>query len=288
MSVSLLAPLVTAIILLILLYIPTLIELVYLWWDDPNYSHGFLVPIISGYLIWNRMERIKQINLRPSLWGLLLLLSGLLFLLAGKGIEMAGGERGALFLKGFSLIIVCSGMLLLLTGKDVVSKMIFPLFYFLFMIPLPDGIVAMVTVPLQSYATSITITTLQLFSIPSLREGNLIHLPSLTLGVTEACSGIRSLLTLLAGVTALSHMTVRHWWQHLILISSVIPIAIVANAFRVTGTGLLAYYLGERAAQGFFHGFSGWVILIMASFLMCAEILLLVRMPADIEQEMTS
>jgi exosortase len=288
MSVSLLAPLITAIIFLILLYIPTLIELLHLWWNDPNYSHGFLVPIISGYLIWNRKEHLKQIDLRPSLWGVLLLLSGLLILLAGKGIEMAGGERGALFLKGFSLIIVCSGILLLLTGKDVVSEVVFPLVYFLFMIPLPDGIVAMVTIPLQSYATSITTTALQLFSIPALREGNLIYLPSLTLGVTEACSGIRSLLTLLAGATALSHMTVRHWWQHLILMISVIPIAIVTNAFRVTGTGLVAYYLGERAAQGFFHGFSGWVILIMASFLMCAEILLLVRIPADFEQEATS
>jgi exosortase len=201
---------------------------------------------------------------------------------------MIGGERGALFLNGFSLIIVCSGMLLVLIGKEVVSKMVFPLVYFLFMLPLPDGIFAMVTTPLQSYTASITTTSLQLFNIPALREGNLIHLPSLTLGVTEACSGIRSLLTLLAGAAVLGHMTVRHWWQHLILIGSVIPIAIVTNAFRVTGTGLLAHYFGEHAAQGFFHGFSGWAILIMASFLICTEVFLLIRLPDDFEQELPS
>ena len=288
MSLSLLVQLVITIILLILLYIPTLTELVQLWWNDPNYSHGFLVPIISSYLIWNRIETLKQFDFRPFPWGIILLLGGLLLLLAGKGTEMIGGERGALFLKGFSLIIVWSGMLLLLIGKRVVCEMVFPLVYFLFMIPLPDGIFAMVTTPLQSYVTSITTTALQLFSIPALREGNLIHLPSLTLGVTEACSGIRSLLTLLAGAAVLSYTTVRHWWQHLILFGSVIPIAIVTNAFRVTGTGLLAYYFGAHAAQGFFHGFSGWAILIVASFLMCAEILLLIRLPDDFEQEITS
>jgi exosortase len=121
-------------------------------------------------------------------------------------------------------------------------------------------------------------SALQLFNIPALREGNLIHLPSLTLGVTEACSGIRSLFTLLAGATVLSYLTVRYWWQHLILISSVIPIAIVTNAFRVTSTGLLAYFFGEGMAQGFFHGFSGWVILIMASVLLCMEIILLIKL----------
>src|SRR5687768_12297409 len=104
MTMSLLVPLVTSTLLLILLYIPTRKELVLLWWNDPNYSHGFLVPIIAGYLIWDRTENLKHINLKPSVWGFLMLLSGLLLLFAGKATEIAGGERGALFLKGLSLI----------------------------------------------------------------------------------------------------------------------------------------------------------------------------------------
>jgi exosortase len=288
MAMSLLIPLIASILLLILLYIPTFKELFLLWWNDPNYSHGFLIPIIAGYLIWNRTENLKQVNLKPSVWGLLMLLGGLLLLFAGKATEIAGGERGALFLKGLSLIIAFSGILLLLGGKDVLARFIFPLSYLVFMIPLPDALFSMVTIPLQSYATSVTTVALQWCSIPALQEGNLIHLPSLSLGVTEACSGIRSLLTLLAGATVLSHLAVHYWWQHLILIGSVIPITIVTNAFRVTGTGLLAYFFGEQAAQGFFHGFSGWTILIIASFLMCAEILLLVRLPTDFAQETTS
>jgi exosortase len=222
------------------------------------------------------------------MWGAFALTIGLLCLLVGWSLEIIGGGRGALFIKGISFLLTCSGLTLLLAGKTFLAKIIFPLLYLIFMIPLPDGIFGLVTLPLQSYATTVTMSALQLFNIPALREGNLIHLPFLTLGVTEACSGIRSLFTLLAGATVLSHLTVQRWWQHFILISSVIPIAIVTNTFRVTGTGLLAYFFGEGMAQGFFHGFSGWIILIIASFLLCMELLLLIRLSSNIKQEVIS
>jgi exosortase len=153
------------------------------------------------------------------------------------------------------------------------------------MIPLPDRFFTMITFPLQLYATSVTTTALHALNIPALREGNLISIPSITLGITEACSGIRSLLTLLAGGIVLSYVTQKHWWQRLILVGSVIPIAIVTNAFRVIGTGLLAHFFGTEVAQGFFHGFSGWVLLIMASLLLCTEVLLLAKLSEDEEHK---
>jgi exosortase len=118
-------------------------------------------------------------------------------------------------------------------------------------------------------------------NVPALREGNLIHLSSVTLGIVEACSGIRSLMTLLAGAVALSGLTLTTWWQRLILISSVVPIAILTNVGRVTGTGLLTHFWGAAVAQGFFHGFSGWGVLIVAALLLCAEIFLLTHFPEE-------
>jgi exosortase len=149
------------------------------------------------------------------------------------------------------------------------------------MLPLPESIFITITLPLQSYATMVTTSALQLVSIPILREGHLIYLPSVTLGVTEACSGIRSLFTLLAGAVALSYFTLTLWWQRVLLVASVIPIAVLTNAFRVSGTGLLAHFWGAEVAQGFFHSFSGLALLIVASCILCAEIPFLASLPGE-------
>jgi exosortase len=266
---------------LVLLYMPVLEDLVHLWWADPNYSHGFLIPLIVGYLVWSQKDTLAKVVVKPTGWGGLVLALGLFLLVVGKAVERTGGDQGALFIQGLSLILVCVGAVFLLLGKDVLAVLVFPIAYLIFMIPLPGSVFTMVTLPLQSYAASVTTATLQLVNIPALREGNLIYLPSVTLGVTEACSGIRSLLTLLAGAVALSYFACERWWQGLLLVGSVVPIAILTNVLRVTGTGLLAHFLGKEVAQSFFHGFSGWALLVMASFLLCAELLLLLTMPGE-------
>jgi exosortase len=268
-----------------LLYLPVLQELLHLWWVDPNYSHGFLIPLIAGYLVWSRKGTLAKVSMQPSVWGVLVVSAGLLLLLVGRAVELVASGQGALFVKGLSLILTCAGMVLWLLGKDGLAILAFPIAYLIFMIPLPGSVFTAVTVPLQSYATRVTTSTLQLVSIPALSEGNLIYLPSVTLGVTEACSGIRSLLTLLAGSVALGHFTLTLWWQRVLLIGSVLPIAVLTNAFRVTGTGFLAHFWGAELAQGFFHGFSGWALLIMASCLLCAEILLLAKLPGEVAQK---
>jgi exosortase len=268
-----------------LLYIPVLQELIRLWWADPNYSHGFLIPLIAGYLVWSRKDTLTKVTLQPSAWGALVVSLSLVLLVVGRAMEILGGGQGVLFVKGFSLLLTCAGAVLWFLGTDHLTRLAFPLAYAVFMLPLPEGVFRAVTLPLQSYATSVTTAALQVVSIPTLREGNLIYLPSVTLGVTEACSGIRSLLTLLAGAVALGYFTLRPWWQRVLLVSSVVPIAILTNALRVTGTGLLAHFWGAEVAQGFFHGFSGAVLLIVASCLLCAEVLCLTALPEEVSQQ---
>ena len=263
-------------ILLGLLYIPVLRGLASVWGADQNYSHGFFVPLIAGYLVWRKQEALRAVTVQPSSWGGLLLLLGLFALVGGQAIIIVGGSRGALFLQGVSLILVLAGLVLLLAGRGILRILAFPLGYLLLMLPLPEGLATLVTLPLQHYATQVTSAALHFLAIPALREGHLIVLPSMTLGVTEACSGIRSLLTLLTGAVALSYVTLPQWWQRLVLIGSVVPITLVTNAMRVTGTGLLAHFVGSAAAEGFVHGFAGWVLLLVASVCLYAEVLCLI------------
>jgi exosortase len=267
------------------LYIPVLWELVHLWWADANYSHGFLIPFIAGYLVWSRKDSLPSISVRPSAWGIVVVSMGLLLLLMGRAMEVLGGGQGVLFVKGFSFILTCAGAVFWLLGKDSLAILAFPLAYSVFMLPLPEIVYGAVMLPLQSYATRVTTATLQLLSIPTLREGNLLYLPSVTLGVTEACSGIRSLLTLLAGAVALGYFTLTLRWQRVMLVASVIPIAVLTNALRVTGTGLLAHFWGAAVAQSFFHSFSGLALLIVAAGLLCVEVLFLAALPGEAQQK---
>jgi exosortase len=271
-------------ILLGLLYVPVLRGLVAVWVADHNYSHGFFVPLIAGFLVWQKQEVLRAVTMQQSAWGGLLLLLGLCTLVGGQALLMVGGAHGALFLQGISLILVLVGLVLLLAGRGVFRTLAFPLGYLVLMFPLPEGIMMLVILPLQSYATQVTSAALHFLAIPALREGNLIMLPAMTLGVTEACSGIRSLLTLVTGAVALSYVTLPQWWQRLVLVGSVVPITLVTNAIRVTGTGLLAHFVGRAAAEGFLHGFAGWVLLLVAAGCLYAEVLCLSGFPGDKQQ----
>jgi exosortase len=286
MPLTMLLPVSGLSVLLGLLYLPAFRELVQVWWDDPNYGHGFFIPFLAGCMAWSRREKLGTLTVQPSAWGWLPLLAGLLLFIVGVAVEMVGGGRGGLFTMGWSFILTLTGLVLLLLGRDFCKQMAIPLAYLAFMIPLPFSVFSVVTVPLQAYATSATTSALHLFGIPALREGTLIHLPAMTLGVVEACSGIRSLLTLLAAAVALgffTHKLLR--WQRLLLVGSAVPVAIVTNTFRITGTGVLAYFFGEGVAQGFFHGFSGWGIFFVAAVLLCAEVFALTKLTGNTAQE---
>jgi len=239
------------------LYWPVLRGLWTQWSVDGNASHGFLIPLISAYVIWDRREALRSARIAPSWWGAAITLVGLMMLWVGQ----VGAE---LFVQRLSLIVVVVGLVHLLVGRDVLRLWAFPLAFLVFMVPLPALVLNAVAFPLQGFAAQTAASCLVALNIPVLREGNVIALARTTLEVAEACSGIRSLMSLVALGTAYAYFTERVLWKRWIIIAAAIPVAIVANAFRVAGTGVLAHYFGEEAAQGFYHDFSGWLVFVVA------------------------
>ena len=240
------------------------------WYNDPDYSHGFLVPFISGYFVWERWHRLKGLARTPSHAGIALLACGLFLLVLGS----IGAE---LYLQRSSLIVVIAGLILLILGRAHLKLLALPIAFLFFMVPLPAIVVNLVSFPLQLFAAKTAAFCLFNLGIPVLREGNVIALAGTTLEVAEACSGIRSLQALLALGTIFAYFSQRVMWKRWVLILLSIPIAIVANAFRVTGTGVLAQYWGAEAAEGFYHTFSGLSVFVAAFLLLLASGVLLSR-----------
>jgi len=246
------------------LYASVLPDLVADWGNDPDYSHGFLIPVLSGYFLWERRHVLAQLPVQPNPVGFLVMLLGIaLFLLGQIGAE--------LFLMRVSLVVLIAGLVLYLSGWRYLQGMAFPIIFLLFMIPWPAIILNALTLPLQLLAARLSTSSLQLMNLPVYREGNVIFLPHATLEVVEACSGIRSLVSLLALAVVFAYMTQRHVWKIAVLVVSATPIAIIANAFRIWGTGVLAHVYGPQAAEGFYHTFAGWLVFVIAFVLLAVE-----------------
>ena len=250
-------------VLLIAIYHGILLRLGDQWYMDPDYSHGFLVPLLALYFVWERRRELLTLPVIPNMAGIGLLGFGLLMLVVGS----AGAE---LYLQRTSLIVVIAGLVLLILGSASLRMLAFPIAFLLFMVPLPAIVVNAIAFPLQLFAAKTATFCLFNFGIPVLREGNVIVLAGTTLEVAEACSGIRSLQALLALGTVYAYFTQSVMWKRWVLVLLSIPIAIVANAFRVSGTGILAHYWGAQAAEGFYHTFSGWLIFLVAFALLLA------------------
>lgn len=247
--------------LLGVLYWPVLAGLIAQWYLDPNYSHGFLIPVMSVYFVWERRLILARMTPRPTWWGLGIVLFGLLMLTIGQ----IGAE---LFLQRFSLVVVIAGLVLLILGRDALGVLSFPIAFLIFMVPIPAIIMNAIAFPLQGFAAQTAASCLAALEIPVLREGNIIILAHTALEVAEACSGIRSLMSLLALGTAYAYFSERVMWKRWVLVAAAIPVAIAANAFRVAGTGVLAHYFGDEVAQGFYHDFSGWLVFVVAFLLL--------------------
>ncbi|GJL50867.1 exosortase A [Candidatus Nitrospira salsa] len=254
--------------LLLLLYWDITNALVADWYNDPDYSHGFLVPFLSVFFVWERWGDITQTRIQPSWWGIGLLGFGLLMLVIG----LVGAE---LYTQRCSLIAVLGGLVLLIFGWNMMWVVSLPLAFLIFMVPLPAIVVNTIAFPLQLFAAKTATFCLFSLGIPVLREGNLIALAGTTLEVAEACSGLRSLLSLLALGTVYGYFSQAVIWKRWMLVFLSIPIAIIANAIRVSGTGILAHYWGVEAAEGFYHTFEGWIVFIAAfvMLLVCGSLL---------------
>jgi exosortase len=255
------------------LYWPVLVPMAWQWYADSNYSHGMIVPLLVAYFVWERRQRLLALAPGSSWIGFALLLMGIGALLIGH----IGAE---LFLQRSSLLMVIAGLVWFVLGRKALQVCSFPIAFLIFMIPLPAIVLNAVAFPLQLFAAQVATTCLIALEIPVLREGNLIFLASSTLEVAEACSGIRSLLSLLALGTVYAYFTESVMWKRWVLVVAAVPVAIAANVFRVAGTGILAQYFGEDAAQGFYHEFSGWLVFVVAFVLFLGIATLLRRITA--------
>ena len=247
---------------LIWVYSRTLFGLIGQWTSDDNYSHGFLVVPLATYFVWERRGALTTAVARPSGLGLVAFaLSLLMFMIGTLGAE--------LFLTRVSLIGVLAGTVLLLYGPTHLRIAAFPLAFLLLMVPLPAIVFNQIAFPLQLLASNAGEWVIATAGVPVLRDGNILQLPSRTLEVAEACSGIRSLISLLMLSILLGYFTERRIWRRLMLAVATIPLAIVANAIRVAGTRLASEWISPAAADGFFHTFSGWLMFLVT----CAGLL---------------
>lgn len=238
-------------------FFPILRHLVYQWATDEDVGHGFFVPVVAGFIAWQRREELMSITPKPCWWGAALVLWGI--------VQSYIGTLGAeLFLQRTSLLITLLGILLLTGGVRMVKALAFPLLLLPFMIPIPAVIYNQITFPLQLFASSVAENILNVLNIPVLRDGNVLELANGDrLNVAEACSGIRSLLSLTFLSLVYAYFFDNKVWMRWALLAGTIPIAILANAGRVTITGMLAD-VNPSLAHGFFHSLEGWIIFLIA------------------------
>ncbi len=279
-------------------YFTVLLKLGRDWWSDENYSHGLLVPFVIGYILWHERKRLAAAQIQPKVW---LGVAGVVFSLVMLWAGVAGAE---LFVQRMSIVLMLASVVIYFWGLRLLRLLAVPLLLFVLSIPIPQIIFNKIAFPLQLFASQCAVSAMQLFDISVLRQGNVIELMPLgahepkRLAVVEACSGIRSLMTLVTLAVVYAYFTgpgrgprsgdqgprsswFRNFaiWRSLILVITAVPIAILTNALRVSGTGVLAHYYGTRVADGFFHTFSGWVIYIAAALLLFATGWALDRFP---------
>lgn len=240
------------------------------WWSDDNYSHGLLLPVALGFLIYEERAGWGRLRSKPSWIGVpIVVLSQIVALVGYLGAEF--------FLQRVSFAIFVAGVIIYLWGWRLLRELLLLILLYLLTVPLPAIIFNQIALPLQLFASTVSEHVLGWLNIPVYREGNILELPNMTLSVAEACSGIRSLMSLITLAVMLAYFLPVRWKWRVAFVASAVPVAIICNAARVAGTGVLARHFGEAAAQGFFHSFSGWLIFVLAFALLSLEMMLVSR-----------
>lgn len=245
-------------IILLMVYLPTLIELVQDWWNDDNYSHGFLVPLVSGYLIWSVRKDLAKVPVQPSK-------AGLATIVFGMAMFIAGTAAAEYFTARLSMVISLFGMAWYFYGTAIVRRIWFAFFFLCFMIPIPYVIYYAVSVPLQLFATKVTVAILNVVGMGIVRQGNIIHVAGgISLEVADACSGIRSLVSLLALGALFAWWSQKKLLAQVLLFASTIPIAVFANVIRVLLTTFLAATFLPEVTDEPFHSLMGMLVFVIS------------------------
>lgn len=256
----LLGPLVASLLIGICLlwsYWPTLAAMAERWSRDPQYSHGYLVPVFALVLLWIFRDKLTDVHFRPNLIGL-----GLIVLACG--LRLVGTVFYLDWVGSVSFICTLVGICQLFLGWPGLRWALPAIAYLLFMVPLPFRLQTALGGPLQRIATAISTYCLQTLGFPAVAEGNVILLQDVRMGVEEACSGLTMLLTFFALATAMAIVVQRHWTDRLVIVVSAIPIAIATNVLRITVTGVLHQTAGHEIAQAVYHDWAGWLMIPVA------------------------
>lgn len=231
------------------------------WLHDENYSHGFLVPLIAAYFAWSQRETLEGLDIKPATSGLILIFFALLILLAGVAAQEYYTRRS-------SFIFLLAGLIAFFFGWRWLKALLLPVGFLFFMIPLPYVIYDAISFPLKLFVAKFSVDTLKLIGVVVLREGNIIMFPHTVLEVADACSGLRSIVSLLALGVTLAVLTQPKMSRKILLVALTIPIAVFTNMVRVVVTGYLAQHYGAAVAEGFFHDFAGMGVFLMAMLLL--------------------
>jgi exosortase len=262
--------------LLILCYAPILYRMAVQWATDEDMGHGFFVPVVAGFIAWQRRRTLVSIPRQPSGWGLALVI----FAAFQAVVASLGAE---LFTARLAFVVALFGVILYLGGKAWVQELLLPLALMLFMIPIPQIIYARLTLGLQMLASQLGETLIGWMGIPVIRTGNLLELPSQTLNIVDACSGIRSLVSLLFLSQVYGYFAENRTWVRWLLLVATVPIAIAANAIRVATTGLLSE-VNTKLAQGAYHEMEGYIVFAVALIALIATHRLIRLVANNMEQ----
>jgi exosortase len=239
------------------IYADILARLFTQWISDKNFEHGSFVPAFAIFVLWKNWKALRIIQPAPSWTGVPLIAGGLVILMLGK----YGAE---IFLARVSLLFLIAGLIILFHGWPLFRAVLFPWAFLILMIPIPVIVLQKVTFPLQILASKLASTVLPWLGVVVHREGNVIELATKKIEVVAACSGIRSLLTLLTLAIIYGYLLEDRKWVRVVLAIAAVPIAVVANSLRIVGTGLLIQYWDPEKAEGFFHLFEGWLIFVVS------------------------
>lgn len=265
--------------LVLIVYWRVLFKLVKAWLEIPDYSHGILVPVFAAYLVWVKRRTLLNTKISASWSGVIVVALSLALLILGE----FGAE---LFLSRISFIVLCAGLVLGFGGWQLLKDVRFALLVLLLAVPIPTIVFNQIALPMESFASRLATVLLHAFSVPALRTGTVIELPSIRLEVAEACSGIRSLVSLFTLAIFYGYFIEKTFIRRAVLALASIPIAIAANSIRIFGTGMCVQYWDADRALGFFHQFSGWVMFLVS--LGCLSIVHFAMLPIPIRNRSAS
>lgn len=247
----------------ILLYFPIWKGLVLAWYSNDQYSHGFLIIPLCVYMLWRKKETLAEIQIRPSRWGFALTIFSLLLYLFAHLAEITT-------VASFSMILLLAGVITYFYGFPLLKELLFPLFLLLFMIPIPAQIYSKLTIPLQLFVSKASVWIGAIMGLPIYREGNVIHLPDQTLQVVQACSGLRSVISLLLLSAVFGYFTLKSNTLRALLFICGIPAAILVNIIRVLLLVLAFNYFSYDLTSGTTHTVFGMLIFVLALIFLLA------------------